>query len=97
MGLDMSTLVLRAADVRRLLPMGDCIEAMASVLASYARGETVLPLRTVLPAGERGSLYVMPAWTPSPESLAVKLITLFPGNAALGRETHQGVIALFGG
>lgn len=91
----MSVVVVRASAVRRLLPMRDCIEAMASVLAAHARGQTVLPLRTVVPVPDRGSLYVMPAWSAEPSSLAVKLITLFPGNARLGRETHQGVVALF--
>ncbi len=91
----MSTLLLRAADVRRLLPMRDCIAAMEAALRAHAREETVLPLRTVIPVRDRGALYVMPAWTASPPSLAVKLITLFPGNAAHGRETHQGLVALF--
>lgn len=92
----MSVLVLRSTDVRRLLPMQDCIEAMDSVLRAHTLGGTVLPLRTVVPVADRGSLYVMPAWAAEPSSLAVKLITLFPGNASLGRETHQGVVVLFG-
>jgi ornithine cyclodeaminase len=91
----MSALLLRSADVRRLLPVRDCIAAMEAVFCAHAREETVLPLRTVVPARGQGALYVMPAWTGAPSALAVKLITLFPGNAALGRETHQGVVVLF--
>ena len=88
--------MLGGSDVRRLLPMADCIEAMEEVLRSHARARVVLPLRTVLPVAGHGSLYVMPAWTAEPESLAVKLITLFPGNTELGKETHQGIVVLFG-
>lgn len=82
--------------MRRLLPMVDAIEAMEAVLCAHARARTVLPLRTVVPVAGHGSLYVMPAWTAEPEALAVKLITLFPGNAAQGKETHQGIVVLFG-
>jgi ornithine cyclodeaminase len=41
----------------------------------------------------------MPSFLPSPKGgiLAVKLITLFHGNAAVGLESHQGVIVVIGG
>ena len=92
-----SVLVVGPREVRRLLPMDACIGAMREALVGLARGEVVLPLRPVIhvPDG-RGSLYVMPAWVARPEALAVKLVTLFPGNAASARETHQGVVVLFG-
>jgi ornithine cyclodeaminase len=89
--------IVRAADVRRLLPMSECIGAMRTALAALARGEAVLPLRPVVhvPDG-RGSLYVMPAWIARPDALAVKLITYFPRNQGTAYETHQGVMVLFG-
>ncbi|MCI0436815.1 MAG: ornithine cyclodeaminase family protein [Gemmatimonadetes bacterium] len=85
------------AAVRALLRMDACIAAMRAALRSLSRGEVVLPQRPVIhvPDG-RGSLYVMPAWVSQPEALAVKLVTLFPGNRAAGLETHQGVVVLFG-
>ena len=43
----MSVLVLSEHDVRRLLDMESCIEAMEEVLASLARGELFQPLRSV--------------------------------------------------
>jgi len=90
-------LVVGSREARQLLPMDACIPAMREALVSLAHGEVVLPLRPVIrvPDG-RGALYVMPAWVTRPESLAVKLVTLFPGNAGSGRETHQGVVVLFG-
>ena len=43
----MSVLVLDEHEVRSLLPMGECIEAMEEVLRSLARGELHQPLRSV--------------------------------------------------
>ena len=41
-------LILSQSDVERLLPMDACIDVMASALVSLARGDAVLPLRTVI-------------------------------------------------
>jgi ornithine cyclodeaminase len=91
---------LTASDVERLLPMADCIEAMAGAFRAIADGTAVQPLRQVthVPNGA-GSLYSMPAYLPSPDggTLSVKLITLFHGNARVGLESHQGLIVLFSG
>ena len=43
----MSLLVLSEHDVERLLDMESCVEAVAEVLESLARGELFLPLRFV--------------------------------------------------
>jgi ornithine cyclodeaminase len=89
-------LVLAGDDVARLLPMCDCIDIMAATLAGLAAENAVQPLRTViaLPDG-RGSLYTMPAHAGSPPALAVKLVTVFPGNESGPLPTHQGVVVLF--
>ncbi|MGH7504491.1 MAG: ornithine cyclodeaminase family protein, partial [Longimicrobiales bacterium] len=91
-------LVLTGDDVARLLPMHDCIELMAATFLALARGESVLPLRTViaLPDG-RGSLYTMPAFAAAAGALAVKLVTIFPGNHGGALPSHQGVVLLFDG
>ena len=51
----MSVLVLSEHDVRELLDMESCIAAMEDVLASLARGELTMPLRSVFvrPDGAR--------------------------------------------
>ena len=40
-------LVLGEAEVRRLLPMADCVDLMAETLEALARGELYQPLRVV--------------------------------------------------
>src|SRR3970282_2470015 len=59
----MSVLVLSEHDVRRLLDMESCIEAMTEVLASLARGELYQPLRSIArPPGASSLLGLMPAY-----------------------------------
>ena len=58
----MSVRILDEHDVRRLLPMAECIEVMADALASLARGELHNPLRFVVrPPGVPSLMGLMPA------------------------------------
>jgi len=90
--------LVRAPDVIRHLPMKDCIAAMEQAFRTLEAGRAVQPVRQVIriPAGT-GALYSMPAFLAGTHEgrLAVKLVTVYPGNAGRGIETHQGVIALF--
>ena len=59
----MSVRIIDEHDVRRLLPMGECIEVMAEALASLARGEVHNPLRFVVRPNDAPSLMgLMPAY-----------------------------------
>lgn len=86
-------------DVRRLLPMSECIDVMADALASLARGEVHNPLRFVVrPPAEPSLLGLMPAHRGGDTKLwALKAVAIFPANAALGLDLHQGFVALFDG
>jgi len=90
----MDLLIINAAEVRRLLPMAACMEAMASALMALGRGEAQNPLRsaTWLPE-QRGILLAMPALTE--EVLAIKVITVMPGNHGTPWESHMGAVMLF--
>ena len=95
----MKVLVLTEADVHHLLRMDACIEAMADVLAALARGEALQPLRAILkPPGAPGLMASMPAWRGGPDAaFGVKLVGVFPGNLAQGKDAHQGAVVLFSG
>jgi len=85
-----------ADEVRGLLPMNACIEAVEASFRSLARGEAEQPLRTMVPLPDgRSGLLAMPAYLGSPPSLGAKLLTLFPGNERRHMPSHQGVIVLF--
>jgi alanine dehydrogenase len=92
----METLVIGHREVRALLPMSECIEVMAAALATLARGDAVLPLRSVLSQPDRtGFLGLMPAYLGEPRAVGVKVVTVFPGNRATPYESHQGAILVF--
>jgi ornithine cyclodeaminase/alanine dehydrogenase-like protein (mu-crystallin family) len=95
----MSVRILDEEDVRRLLPMAECIDVMAEALASLARDELHNPLRFVVrPPGEQTLMGLMPAHRSSPAPLyALKTVVIAPANAARGLDLHQGFVALFDG
>jgi ornithine cyclodeaminase/alanine dehydrogenase-like protein (mu-crystallin family) len=95
----MGILVLGETEVARLLPMEDCMEAMAEALAALQRGELEQPLRFVVrPAEAAGLMGLMPAYRSHPEAAyGLKAVCVFPGNPARGLDAHQGAVLLFDG
>src|SRR6476646_1121489 len=95
----MKLLIVNAAEVEQLLTMPECISAMAEGFASLARGEAHPPRRTIFrPSGIKGVLAMMPTFQGSPSPLfGLKAICVFPGNAAIGKDAHQGGVMLFDG
>ena len=92
-------IVLSEREVRELLDMESCIEAMTEVLASLARGDLYNPLRSVArPEGADTLLGLMPAYrggaTPA---YALKEIVIVPTNPARGLDTHMGGVLLHDG
>lgn len=78
-----------AQGLRSALGMLDAIDALERAF----KGELpVAPDRTHLDVGN-GDLLLMPAWSES--SMGVKLVTVAPGNAVLGKPLIQGVYVLF--
>jgi alanine dehydrogenase len=96
----MDVLVLNGADVAKLLPMPECIRVMRDALAALARGEALVPLRTIMRVpGAGGFLGLMPGYISPHEgaegALGMKAVSVFPGNAQRGIDTHQGAVLLF--
>jgi ornithine cyclodeaminase/alanine dehydrogenase-like protein (mu-crystallin family) len=95
----MSLLVLSEHDVRRLLDMESCIEAMTEVLASLARGGLFQPLRSISRPPDASTLLgLMPAYRAEPSAVyALKEIVVVPTNPARGLDTHMGGVLLHHG
>ena len=95
----MKILVLTYGEVEQLLPMPECIDVMAEALASLSRGEMHQPLRMVVkPPDSAGVIAMMPAYRSGVEAVyGLKAICVFPGNAAIGKDAHQGGVLLFSG
>jgi ornithine cyclodeaminase/alanine dehydrogenase-like protein (mu-crystallin family) len=92
-------LVLSHDDVRRLLPMDECIELMEAALSDLARGRAWQPLRFVIrPPEEQTLMGLMPAHRSEPQrAYGLKAICIFPENPARGLDAHQGGVFLFDG
>ena len=96
---NMNMLILNQAEVEQLLPMSECISAMEEALIALARGEAHQPLRTIFrPPEVKGVMAMMPTFRATPSPLfGLKAICVFPGNAAIGKDAHQGGVLLFDG
>jgi ornithine cyclodeaminase len=96
----MDVRVLSAEDVATLLPMRDCIQVMRDALAALARGKALVPLRMVMRMPDAsGFLGLMPGHIAADGgrdgALGMKAVSVFPGNARRGIDTHQGAVLLF--
>jgi len=88
-------LILNEEQIRLLYSMKEAIHDMESALDDYMEGKIVNPHRTVLefPDKKASALY-MPSAMESVGKSAVKIVTIFPNNPAVGKRTTQGVILL---
>lgn len=89
-------LLLREADVRELLSMGDLIPLMEDALRAFSTGQVLQPVRLALAVQPHGGfLGVMPAYVQPTGALAAKLVTFYPKNAERSLPTHLAVILLW--
>jgi ornithine cyclodeaminase len=92
-------LILSYEEVQKVFPMHECIEVMADALAALAREEAEMPLRTIFrPQDVRGVMAMMPSVRRGDVPFfGLKAICVFPDNAAIGKDAHQGGVLLFSG
>jgi ornithine cyclodeaminase len=95
----MQVLILSHGDVTSALPPADCAEAMSAVLKAHARGETYMPLRSVLmPPAAAGFMGLMPSWRGGGDPVfSLKTVCVMPANPSRGLDAHQGIVTLFDG
>ena len=92
-------LILGHDEVLAALRPDECAEAMAEILAAHARGEAVMPLRSITRfEGAAGFMGTMPAWRGGAEPVfSLKSLCIMPGNPGRGLDSHQGTVTLFDG
>ena len=87
-------LFLNEDQVREVLSYDDLIPAIRQALMDFSAGRVVQPLRTVMPVAEHSGWFaVMPAVYGG--VMGAKMVTFYPGNAALQKHTHMAMIQLF--
>ncbi len=95
--------VASAADVYREMSMPDSIELMKTAFAALGKGKIDQPLRSIVKSPlSAGYLGLMPACVDDAAIYPIpvygaKIGTLFPGNAKLGKDPHQGCVMLMSG
>jgi ornithine cyclodeaminase len=91
----MNLRILTAVEVKQALPMSEAITAMKSAYAQLSTGQAVMPLRAHMNiAPHQGTTLVMPAYLPQDDALAVKVVSVFPQNAARGKRVIYGLVVV---
>ncbi len=93
----MKILILSHDEVSALLPLNECIPLMREALIALAAGNAHQPLRTIIrPPDAKGVMGLMPAYmSGDAAAFGLKAICVFPGNPAVGKDSHQGGVLLF--
>jgi len=86
-------LVVSRAEVESLLDLDALRAAVGAAMRAVSAGSVSMPPRIAAIVPDRGLVAAMPAYLPDPDQVAVKLVTLFPGNTTL--PTHQALIVVF--
>lgn len=78
--------------IAAILSWDALIDATENALKEFSAGAVVQPVRQIIPVPGRDAAFAaMPAVG---TAMAVKIVTLYHGNAAIGLPTHQGVIVV---
>lgn len=92
-------LVISQKEVRKLLPMAECIEVVADALRQLSADKTWMPLRSILDLPvEQGAVFgFMPSALLDRRVFGVKVTSVFPSNEGSPFQSHQGAVLVFEG
>lgn len=90
----MNPVFVSAEQVARLLPLADCIPLMREAMIALSTHRSRQALRQIVDLGGGDAFGSMPG-AMLDGVFGAKLVSVFPGNAALGLMSHQGVVVLF--
>lgn len=92
----MSLLIIRAAEMRELMSMAECVEIMDQAMRAFSAGEVTVPPRTIAPlADDRSFFILMPGEMQSQLRYGAKIVSQHPENPGEGRPAVQGFVTLF--
>jgi ornithine cyclodeaminase/alanine dehydrogenase-like protein (mu-crystallin family) len=82
-------------EVAERLTYDICIPIVRDAMIAFSRGKTRQLLRSIIPLGEGRLFGVMPGAMGDRAPFGAKLISVFPENFSLGKQSHQGLVILF--
>jgi len=87
--------IFSQGDVKQAVNMSQAIDAVKSAYIQLSRGEAVIPLRTQVPVKKQDAVTLfMPAYLASTDTLAVKVVSVFPNNTEKELPTIHAVVIL---
>jgi ornithine cyclodeaminase/alanine dehydrogenase-like protein (mu-crystallin family) len=86
--------VIDREEVAERLSYEVCIPIVREAMIAFSAGRTRQHLRSILPLG-KGVFGIMPGALGEAAPFGAKLISVYPGNPANGRQAHQGLVILF--
>jgi len=91
----MSIRFIDRAEVARRLTYERCIPIVRDAMIALSRGETKQLLRSILPLSEGRLFGSMLGALGEHSPFGAKLLSVFRGNPAEGKQSHQGLVVLF--
>ena len=88
-------ILIDRATVHAQLRLRDCIALLRPAMIALARGETRQLLRGIIDLDAGRAFGVMPGALGAGAAFGAKLISVYPENFHQGKQSHQGVVALF--
>lgn len=87
--------ILRKDDIEKVFSMKDAIQASKDSLEIYSKGESDIPLRTILNVDvqDAESIY-MPGYAAGANALGIKIVSVFPNNNEKGLNTIPATMVL---
>ncbi len=82
-------------EVARRLTYDVCIPIVRDAMIAFSRGETKQLLRSIITLSEGRFFGIMPGALGAHAPFGAKLLGVFQGNSAKGRQSHQGLVILF--
>jgi ornithine cyclodeaminase/alanine dehydrogenase-like protein (mu-crystallin family) len=87
--------LIEKEEIARRLTYEACIPLMREAMISFSEGRTRQLLRAIIPLAGGHLFGVMPGALGEDAAFGAKLISVYPENFSLGRQSHQGVVVLF--
>lgn len=88
-------LIVNREEAQRALPMREAIPIVREAFVQLSTGQAEAPLRAAIrPARHEGVTLLMPGYLGGTDALAVKVVSVFPGNRALRLPTIHALVLL---
>ncbi len=93
----MKVLIVNKNEIKDAITMLGCIELMEGLFVKLEEGIADNPLRKamILPNKNGGLLSMMPGYNSQQNIMGIKTVSVYPENADIGLESHQGTVTLF--